>query len=192
MSSSHEDPWYSARRARWQPPAVRLLLIAESAPDPLRSGRRYFYDDALTRYDGLFREVVKVLFEIDGLDSGPTAKVPWLHGLHRAGVHLVDLSTVPVNALGAQREAALISEVPSCVARARDLKPDGVVLVKANVFDLLADPVCEAGLHLLHEQPIPFPGSGHQRAFRDKFRQALERLEPPLHLPLVAVNSAEA
>jgi hypothetical protein len=28
-----EDFWYAERRARWKPDHVRLLLIAESAPD---------------------------------------------------------------------------------------------------------------------------------------------------------------
>jgi hypothetical protein len=59
-----EDPWYAERRARWKPDKVRLLLIAESAPDDGgdESSRRFFHNDALTGRDGLFRQVVQVLF----------------------------------------------------------------------------------------------------------------------------------
>lgn len=182
---SLEDPWYSERRARWRPPVVRLLIVAESPPDPLRSGRRYFYDGDLTRYDGLFREVVKVLFRVDSLRSGPGAKILWLHAMRAAGVHLIDLAPAPVNALGKERAPALVSHVADCVRRVQHLRPAGVVLVKANVFDLLAGPLTEAGVPVLHEQPIPFPGSGHQLAFREKFHVAVESLQPSLEVPLV-------
>lgn len=60
-----EDPWYAERRARWQPDRVRLLLVAESAPDDGGdiANRRFFYDDTLTSKDGLFREVVRALYD---------------------------------------------------------------------------------------------------------------------------------
>lgn len=58
-----EDPWYSVRRPRWKPEHVRLLLIAESAPDDGGdlASRRFFYDEYLTGKDGLFREGVRSL-----------------------------------------------------------------------------------------------------------------------------------
>lgn len=50
-----EDSWYSERRACWKPDQVRLLLIAESAPDDGgdAANRRFFYDERLTGKDGL-------------------------------------------------------------------------------------------------------------------------------------------
>jgi len=52
----NEDPWYAQRRARWKPAHVRLLLIAESAPDDGGdvANRRFFYNEDLTGKDGLF------------------------------------------------------------------------------------------------------------------------------------------
>lgn len=50
-----EESWYSHLRAQWKPAHVKLLLIAESAPDDGGSleNRRFFYSDRLAA-DNLF------------------------------------------------------------------------------------------------------------------------------------------
>lgn len=176
-----EDPWYAERRARWKPEHVGLLLIAESAPDDDDgdlANRRFFYDETLTGKDGLFREVVRALYDNPTLVSGPNAKKPWLEKLKADGVVLIDLATVPVNEFGASdRAAALSRNVAETTRLAAELEPDGVVLVKQNVFDLLSGPIRSAGLPLLHDEFIPFPGSGQQKRFRERFAVALARQE---------------
>ncbi len=175
-----EDPWYSERRARWKPDRARLLLIAESAPDDGGdlANRRFFYDDNLTSKDGLFREVVRALYDNPPLTSGPNAKKPWLAKLKADGVYLIDLAPVPVNYHSpSERAAALQRNIEATVSHATELEPDGVVLVKQNVFDLMERPIRAAGLPLLHDAMIPFPGSGQQKRFRERFAAALARLE---------------
>ncbi|MGV1033777.1 MAG: hypothetical protein ACOYBP_00945 [Microbacteriaceae bacterium] len=175
-----EDPWYSERRARWKPEHVRLLLIAESAPDDGGdiANRRFFYDDNLTGKDGLFREVVRALYDNPVLVSGPNAKKPLLEKLKADGVFLIDLAPVPVNYHSpSERAAALQRNIDATVSLAGDLSPDGIVLVKQNVFDLLERPIRAAGLPLLHDAMIPFPGSGQQKRFRERFADALARLD---------------
>jgi hypothetical protein len=175
-----EYPWYAERRARWRPDRVRLLLIAESAPDDGGdlANRRFFYDEVLTGKDGLFREVVRALYDNPPLASGPNAKKPWLERLRADGIYLIDLATVPVNEFSASdRAAALSRNIAETVRLASELQPDGVVLVKQNVFDLLSEPVRAAGLPLLHDEFIPFPGSGQQKRFRERFAAALARQE---------------
>lgn len=177
-----EDPWYSERRARWKPERVRLLLIAESAPDDGGEivNRRFFYDDALTSKDGLFREVVRALYNEPKLESGPDAKKPWLEKLKADGIYLIDLAAVPVNYQSpAERLDALKRSVDQTIALASSLSPEGVVLVKQSVFDLLREPIRSAGLPLLHDQFIPFPGSGQQKRFRERFASALVRQAAP-------------
>ena len=174
-----EDPWYAERRARWKPEHVRLLIVAESAPDdggdPAR--RRFFYDDALTGRDGLFREVVRVMFDDPPLVSGPHAKVPWLEQLRARGVYLLDLAPVPVNYASPQvRREVLGRRVRALVEEAVSLNPRGVVLVKKNVFELLYDPMRVAGLNVLQSQAIPFPASGQQARFRAGLDGALRHL----------------
>jgi hypothetical protein len=174
----NEDPWYAQRRARWKPARVRLLLIAESAPDDGGdvANRRFFYDEDLTGKDGLFREVTRALYDNPTLRSGPGAKLPWLEKLKTDGVYLIDLATVPVNELGTgDRAAALSLNVSETVSLSEELSPDGIVLIKQNVFDLLERPLRAAGLPLLHDIMIPFPGSGQQKRFRERFADALSR-----------------
>ena len=175
-----EDPWYAERRARWKPSHVRLLLIAESAPDDGGEiiNRRFFYDGNLSGKDGLFREVVRAIYNDPPLSSGPNAKVPWLKKLQDDGVYLIDLAPKPVNYhTSSVRSAALQHNIEATIGHAETLAPDGVVLVKQNVFDLLQRPALEAGLPLLHDAMIPFPGSGQQKRFRERFAMALSRLE---------------
>lgn len=174
-----EDPWYAERRARWKPNYVRLVLIAESAPDDggNLTNRRFFYDDDLTGRDGLFREVVRATFNNPTLASGPGAKRPWLEKLRDRGVYLIDLAPVPVNYHSRlERTAALARNIESTVSLATQLKPSGIVLVKQNVFDLLQRPLLQAGLPLLHDDFIPFPGSGQQKRFRERFSAAIKSL----------------
>lgn len=172
-----EDPWYAERRGHWRPDHIRLLLIAESAPDDGGdiANRRFFYDNDLTGRDGLFREVVRVLFDNPALNSAPQGKVPWLQKLRDRGVYLIDLASAPVNYSSPRdRTAALEENVRTVVALVTELRPDSVVLVKKNVFDLLQQPLLTAGLPLIHDQFIPFPGNGQQKRFRESFASALQ------------------
>ncbi|WP_375384045.1 hypothetical protein [uncultured Microbacterium sp.] len=171
-----EDTWYASRRARWKPDRVRLLMIAESAPDSGGdvSARRFFYDERLTGDDSLFREVVKVLYDSPSLASGPGQKVPWLAQLQRDGVYLIDLASRPVNYDDPQaRAGALKANIDKTIQVAEALQPNGIVLIKKNVFELLAEPLRRLALPVLHEQFITFPGSGQQKRFRQSFATAI-------------------
>ncbi|GAA4266189.1 hypothetical protein [Frondihabitans peucedani] len=175
-----EDKWYAERRARWQPDHVRVLLVAESAPDDGGDlgNRRFFYDQKLTSKDGLFREVVRALYGVPLLTSGPNAKSPWLAKLKADGVFLIDLAAEPVNYHGAEeRAAALRRNIETTVTLASFLQPEGILLVKRNVFDLLSAPMRNEGLPVVHDDFIPFPGSGQQRRFRWRFAQAISSLD---------------
>lgn len=174
-----EDRWYAERRSRWQPERVRLVLVAESAPDDGGdiANRRFFYDETLTPKDGLFREVVRALYADPPLVSGVGAKTPWLAKLQADGVFLIDLAAEPVNYHEAgERAAALRRNIQATVTVAASLKPDGIILVKRNVFELLNAPMRDAGLPVLHDDFVPFPGSGQQRRFRERFAQAISSL----------------
>lgn len=63
-SRNPEDAWYADLRRAWRPEAVRLLLVAESAPDPKSATRRFFYAPQLSQHDNLFRGVVEALYAV--------------------------------------------------------------------------------------------------------------------------------
>lgn len=173
-----EAPWYIELREQWRPERVRLLVIAESPPASGDDGgqRRFFYHDYLG-YDNLFRGVVQAMYGVQAPELLATGKRPWLQRLKDDGFLLIDLAPHPVNALSnPERRKVLRESVPGCVDRAAALDPEGIVVVKTNLFPLLEGPLRRAGLALLHDHPIVFPLGNVRAEFIHTFNQARQRL----------------
>ena len=150
--------------AGYRPEAVRLLLIAEAPPSALD---RYFYFDDVTRHDSLFQYVVRAVL---GIEPSRSEKPGHLRRLCDAGVCLIDLKQDPKKP-GENLEVF----VPDLVARTRALHPRHVITIKANVCDLVQQPLRAAGVRVV-EQRVPFPGSGQQRRFLEAMAAALESI----------------
>ena len=145
---------------RFKPEKVRLLLVAEAAPEALD---RYFYFPAVRTQDSLFREVYRV---VTGREPSRERKAEQLAELRDVGLYLIDLQSDPFD------ERPLSVHVPRLVARCRRLDPDRIVLIKVDVFDAAYAPLRDAGF-AVSDVRIPFPGSGQQRRFREHFARAL-------------------
>lgn len=180
MVSEVEDAWYAALRAQYRPEHVRLLLIGESAPTDHGGTRprNFFYADHLG-FDNLYRGVVGALYDLRGLTKRSHDKRPWLRRLQADGVFLIDLVPYPVNDVRSKklRKSVLRENVPGCIQRAGALNPDGIILCSGDVFDALATPLREAGLPLLHANPLSFPLGNARDQFIAGFREAHARLE---------------
>lgn len=176
-----EDSWYAELRERCRPSTVRLLLIGESAPDPLDENRRFFYAPRLSRSDNLFRSVIRALYDASPGRAGDP-KAPWLARLSRDGVFLIDLVPYPVNLLpGAERRRARRAHVAACVNQAEALSPAGIAVCHGPSFEVLGPALRSAGAPLLHSAAIPFPLGNWRARFVSELRAAVERLEilPP-------------
>lgn len=174
-----EEPWYDQLRNQWKPECVKLLMIAESAPADRGdiSARRFFYAADRLGPDNLFRGVVEEMYGTSSADLQRTGKRPWLERLREDGFFLIDLAPYPVNGFGsAERRRVLSAAVPGCVARAAALDPMGVVVVKTDLFGILAQPLEEAGLPLLQDGPIAFPLGNTRAEFVAGFNLARSRL----------------
>lgn len=175
-----EEPWYSQLREQWKPEHVHLLLIAESAPDDRGdpSQRRFFYADHLGRADNLFRSVVQAMYGTTKDDLKQTGKQPWLERLRSSGFYLIDLAPYPVNAGPSQaaRSRVLRENVAGCVKRAHALAPDDVVVVKSDLYPMLAGPLRAAGLSVPQETGIPFPLGNKRAEFVSAFNAARQRV----------------
>lgn len=173
-----EEPWYTQLRSHWKPDHVKLLMIAESAPavDGDMSDRRFFYSDRLGP-DNLFRGVVQALYGTSKDDLYRTGKRVWLERLREDGFFLIDLAPYPVNRLRpAERRRVLMGAIPNCVLRASALNPQGVVVVKTDLFGMLAGPLNSAGLVLLQDGPIVFPLGNQRSDFVHQLNQSRLRL----------------
>ncbi|MFF1883416.1 hypothetical protein ACFVVC_18330 [Pseudarthrobacter sp. NPDC058196] len=174
-----EEPWYSKLRKQWKPERVKLLMIAESAPADGGNAvhRNFFYRSDRLGPDNLFRGVVAATYGTTSDALKQSGKRPWLERLRDDGFYLIDLASHPVNRLGpAEKRQVLRDAVVDCVARTRQLDPIGVVIVKANLYPLLAAPLVEAGLPLLHDRPIPFPLGNTRAEFIAAFNTARSNL----------------
>jgi len=161
---------YAKATAKYKPRQVKTLLIGEAPPCNLD---RFFYFEDVKKQDSLFLEIIGVLYpdkKQKYLKSGrPTeGKSELLEMFAEDGYLLIDLYDVPVDS-GTDEEA-----IASLLARLEKLvdKTTPIVLIKTNVFDLCYPVLKAKGYNVINER-LPFPGSGQQKVFRDKFAAIL-------------------
>lgn len=165
---------YTRLRDRWKPDQVQLLLIGESAPDPGGAELRFFYAPTLTSHDNLFRGVILALYGRSPGHAGDP-KRPWLDALRGDGVYLIDLVPFPVNALSSrERKRALSDHTEDCVAEASALEPQAIAICHSPTFNALRPGLLEAGLPLIHQQPLPFPLGNWREQFACGLRAAAD------------------
>ena len=146
-----------AAAARYRPSRIDTLLLAEAPPSALD---RYFYFEDVSIHDSLFRHVAEAV-----LGEKPTRdKAPYLDELRERGWFLVHMSEEPFR----DREV-LPPLLPDLLARCEELAPRRIVVVGARLFDLVRQPLRDAGLPVVDVR-LPYPGSGQQRRFLDGMR----------------------
>lgn len=163
---------YTAARNKYRPVQLHTLLIAEAPPCSLD---RYFYFEAVPRQDSLFLEIMGVLYprqkvEYLAAKRDPALKEALLEAFQEDGYWLMDLSELPHELLGIPPADAL----PSLLERVKKVadKDTRMILIKSNVFDLCYPALTSQGYKVSPER-IPFPGSGQQGVFRERFARAL-------------------
>ncbi len=163
---------YAKARNRFKPAQISILLIAEAPPDSLD---RYFYFEDVKKQDSLFLEITGLLYPEQKqryLASGRDTilKRELLESFREDGYWLLDVSEVPLSLLGDSLESC----VPFLLQRLEKHidKSTPIILIKASVYDTCLVPLVSNGYNV-HNERIPFPGSGQQRVFREKFRKAV-------------------
>jgi hypothetical protein len=163
---------YAVARNKYKPADIKVLIIAEAPPCDLD---RYFYFEEVSRQDSLFLEIMGVLYpelkaQYLASKRDPMLKAELLEHFQADGCWLMDLSEVPHEVSGTHPEDSL----PSLLARLKKVtRPEtSIILIKANVYDCCYEALKEAGYNVSAER-IPFPGSGQQSVFREKFKKAL-------------------
>lgn len=164
---------YAAARNKYKPVQLHTLLIAESPPCSLD---RYFYFEAVSRQDSLFLEIMGVLYprqkaEYLASKRDPALKEELLETFRSDGFWLLDLCELPHELLGINPADAL----PSLLLRVQKVAEEGtrIILIKSNVYDICY-PVLKSLGYRVSSERIPFPGSGQQGVFRERFQKALE------------------
>ena len=166
---------YARARNKYRPRHLRVLLITEAPPDSLD---RHFYFEDVKKQDSLFLEIMGVLYpeqKKEYLASGRETerKQELLQQFSDDGFWLMDLSEVPLSVSGESLDHCL----PNLITRLEKYitKETSVVLIKANIYDLCY-PLLSAKGYTVSPVRMPFPGSGQQRIFRQKFAAVLDTL----------------
>jgi len=166
---------YTRAQNKYKPARIRVLLLAEAPPCSLE---RYFYFEDVPTQDSLFLEIMGVLYP-DGkkryLASGRDAelKEELLQTFKEDGYWLMDVSEIPTSLT----KESLQSFIPDLLGRLQKHieRSTPIILIKASVYDACYEALKAEGYNVSRER-LPFPGSGQQKVFREKFSQVLDTL----------------
>ena len=163
---------YTRAANRFKPTTINTLLVLESPPSNLE---RFFYFEEVKQHDSLFLEVMGILYPDQKkayLASGRDAdlKTDLLDAFKEDGYWLMNLCQIP----GTLFEGNFESLVPPLIERIKKEidKKTPIILIKASVYDLCYEPLTSRGFNVYPDR-IPFPGSGQQGVFRQKFQKAV-------------------
>jgi hypothetical protein len=176
---------YEKIRQRYRPEGIKYLLIAESGPPAsakIPSSRQFYRVDYQKPDDRLYANTMRVVFaEAEDLESSmlEADKSVWLERFKEAGFYMIEaLETSLVHEVTKQERREMLSEqADRVVERVRELAAAGtkLILIKSNVYDMLAGPLREAGFTVLNEELLDYPGRFNQADFRRKLAAMVNR-----------------
>ncbi|HZW40297.1 MAG TPA: hypothetical protein VFF33_13445 [Ignavibacteriaceae bacterium] len=172
-----EDLMLSIKKARekYKPDVIKCVLIAEAPPDAIE---RFFYYEDVREKDFLFLGVMEVLYpklKEDYLSSGRNIlnKKKMLEKFMEDGFYLLDLFDGPISLyIDSERCAAKQLTEELTMAISKDIP---VIMIKANVYEILYHQLKGKGFNVI-DVKIPFPSTGNQGKFREKFKDTLKKL----------------
>jgi hypothetical protein len=135
--------------------------------------------------DNLYRGVAQAIYgDQVALENKPTI----LRRIQEDGFWLIDACDGPVNKLkSGMRDAAIKKSVTSLVQKCLELSPKkGVIICHGRVYKFAADSLREAGINILHSQPIPFPSNNGNKkpqfkTHKDEFLAVVRDILKDLH-----------
>lgn len=159
---------YALARNKYKPAKIQTLLLTEAPPCNLD---RYFYFEDVKKQDALFLEITGVLYpdlKERYLKSGRKTelKEELLHQFQSDGYWLMTVGEVPFEVSGLSLQDSLHDLLHRLEKHITKQTP--IVLIQAAVYDLCYPLLTEQGYNVVNER-LPFPGSGQQKVFRQKF-----------------------
>jgi len=175
---------YEELRRHYRPEHLSLLLIAESPPPSaeIQSSRQFYRSERIRTDDRLFANTIWALYPETAGQSEPeleAAKEAWLRRLQADGIYMIEaLETSQRHSVTKQqRQERIRAALPTLIARVKALvQPDTrIILIKSNVFEVAAEPLRQAGFHVLNTELVDYPGQFNQRAYRQKMASLAAR-----------------
>jgi hypothetical protein len=146
------------------------VVVAESPP----ASGLYFYNPDGRVTEPLFSALIK------RLDIRCSEKSEGLSELQRRGWLLVDATYAPVNRLSDTARRKIIERdfqlLCDDLTKSTPDRSAPLILIKQNVCRILEPLLVRNGFNVLNRGTVvPFPSTGHQRLFHEKFDTILQR-----------------
>lgn len=176
---------YERLRQEYKPGYVRYLLIAESpppAPD-IQSSRHFYRSEKVRRDDRLFVNTIKALYpEATAKTEAEIEpdKERWLRRFQKDGWYMIETlnESQPHEVTKQERQQKIAQALPELLSKLKALcaKDTKIILIKSNVFEVVAEPLREAGFTVLNTALIDYPGRFNQKAYREKLAKISRKL----------------
>ncbi len=180
-------------RLKYKPATIKCLFIAEAPPS---NEDRFFYFENVLEQDSLYLEMMKALFAEDKSDEEnytmtsifdgtiPTAdlrnnKEDWLNKFKNEGYYLIDSSDQPMPyGMGTTKKIRFLEgRKNSLLEKVKPLvdQRTPIVLISVPVYQAMAGMLKYNGFNVIHNEPVPFPGSGQQKVFQEKMKLIINK-----------------
>ena len=167
---------YANAAAKYRPAHTKLLIIQEAPPYALE---RHFYFTDVRAHDGLWVNFTRFAYRKDfGEDVAAERKRKdyWLGRCQSDGYQVIDSAREPIARNSHPERVKIIrARTPELVKECQEISPDQILLAKKSVYEGLADGLRAAGLPVVNEDAIPFPGRGQQLRFVAALEDLVER-----------------
>jgi len=168
---------YDKVREQYKPDHITTLMIAESQPPAagVQSSRQFYRTDCIYREDRLFTNTIRALYR-EAADIPEATlkeqKEQWLRRFQKDGWYMTEALTysLPHEVTKQERQKLLLEHFPALLARLKKLaKPHTkIILIKSNVFEVVAEPLRNAGYTVLNQGLLDYPGRFNQHTYRQK------------------------
>ncbi len=168
---------YEQTKQKYRPKTIEILFIAESPPPSatIQSSRHFYRSDRMRIDDRLFVNTIKALYpETSELKESEleNQKAQWLRKFQADGYYMIEaLEESQVHEVTKkQRQAKIKDALPRLLERVHKLANPStkIILIKSNVFDVVAEPLRQAGFTVLNKTLLDYPGRYNQTAYRQK------------------------
>ncbi len=171
-----------SKRLEYKPEKIKVLFIAEAPP---KAKDRFFYFEDVREKDSLFLEMMKVIYPDDkdikerNIKNIRKRKREFLERFKNDRYYLTDASERPMedNRKSTKRRQ-LRNSLTKLIQKVEDLvsKDTKIILISKPVYEICYKELKSRGFNVINEGHIPFPGSGHQKKFREMLRKLLKNM----------------
>lgn len=176
---------YDKIRQKYRPDHIKILFIAESPPPSadVQSSRQFYRSERVRRDDRLFVNTIKALYP-EAAELAETQLEPekeqWLRRFQADGYYMIEALEISQEheVTKGDRQERIKAALPRLLDRVRALasRDTKLILIKSNVYEVVAGPLRQAGFPVLNTELVDYPGRYNQRDYREKLTKLVQHI----------------